>query len=681
MTGQVAHICPVFLYDSYYGRNNMRKSILIAICAMAVLLSASFAYADAVFDTFDDRYDGKTVILQTNDVHGAIDQYKYLAGVKEELIKRGADVYVVDSGDFLQGTIYVSWDKGSSALKMMNSAGYDIVTIGNHDFDYGCDRMMELLKDRNFDVICDNVIVDETGKALFDGTEMITNGDLKIGFFGIDTPTTKTTSSPVNTKGLTFYDNTTDPKIYDQALADVKSLRSDGADVVLGLSHLGVDDSAKPYRSYELWDAVKSEVPGEGADVILDGHSHTVMTSGDGGQPIMSTGTKLVNIGVIVIDEQTEKIDKRFLYEIKDDTWVDADVKVLSDQIDKEVDDLYGQTVCTSDVELNGYRDKNAVKEAGKDFPSGNRDGESNTGDFAADAYKAQAIRLIEEGEKYDVDQAHIVAMLNGGAIRAGIQKGDVTRKDLLTTFPFFDSVCGVYVKGSELLEVLEASTFDMPEAQGGFPQVSGISYSINIGKPYCPNPEPYPGTTYYGPEKINRVTIKSINGQPFDPDGDYLVITNYFSSIGGDTYYVLGQAEKRFDTGILDIDAMIAYVTDDLGGKITTRYEDPEGRITVVKGANTMSVKTTAKKASAKKLKKKAVKVSPIKVTKPIGTVRYKKTGGSKKLTVNKKTGVVTVKKGTKKAVYKIRVRVSASGNDCFKAKNKTVTVKVKVR
>ena len=111
----------------------MRKGILIVICAVTVLLSASFAYADAVFDTFDDRYDGKTVILQTNDVHGAIDQYKYLAGVKEELIKRGADVYVVDSGDFLQGTIYVSWDTGSSALKMMNSAGYDIVTIGNHD--------------------------------------------------------------------------------------------------------------------------------------------------------------------------------------------------------------------------------------------------------------------------------------------------------------------------------------------------------------------------------------------------------------------------------------------------------------------------------------------------------------------------------------------------------------------
>lgn len=271
---------------------------------------------------------------------------------------------------------------------------------------------------------------------------------------------------------------------------------------------------------------------------------------------------------------------------ICDNVIVDETGKALSDKIDDEVNDIYGKVVCTSDVELNGYRNKDEVKKAGKSFPSGNRDGESNTGDFAADAYRAQVIRLIKEGEKYDVDEAHIVSMLNGGSIRAGIQKGDATRKDLLTTFPFFDSVCGVYVKGSGLLEVLEASTFDMPDAQGG---------------------------------------------------------------------------------------------------RITTRYKDPAGRIQVVnkpdKKANTMTVKTTTKKVSKKKLKKKAIKVKPIKVKKAVGTVRYKKTSGSRRLTVNKKTGVVTVKKKTKKGTYKIKVRVSASGNDSYKSKNKTVTVKVKVR
>ena len=663
----------------------MGRRVLIAICAaVMVVCTAAAAYAEPRFETFADSYEGKTVILQTNDVHGAIDQYMYLAGVKNELKKRGADVYVVDSGDFMQGSIYVSWDTGASAVTMMNAAGYDLVTIGNHDFDYNWNMMMEDLKARNFKVICDNISEDSTGKPLFDGTEMITNGGLKIGFFGIDTPQVKTESLPINTEGLTVLDNDTTPKIFDQAAADIESLRKDGADIVLALSHLGVDQAAAPYRSYDLWTGTGGSAKEDGVDLILDGHSHTVMTSGDSGEPIMSTGTKLVNIGVVVIDEKTEKIDKWFLYKIEKDTWIDESVKAVSDDIDKKVDEIYGKKVCESDVELNGYKSIDEVKAAGKDFPSGNRDGETNFGDFAADAFRAQAIRSIAGGEKYDVDEDHIIGLTNGGGVRAGIPRGDVATKDVLTAFPFGNSICGVYVKGSDILEALEASTFALPGPLGAFPQVSGIDFSVNIGVPYAPRKDPYPGSTFYGPAEIKRVKISSVNGKPFNENDTYLIMTLNFCASGGDTYYVLGQSEKSFDTGILDIDSLIAYVKNDLGGKITGAYADPAGHIKVVnkpeKKTNPMNVKATNKKISARKLKKKALKVKAIKVSKARGTVTYKKTGGSKKLTINRKTGKITIKKRTKKGTYKIKVRVTAAGNSMFKSKTKNVTVKIKV-
>ncbi|MBQ3281154.1 MAG: bifunctional metallophosphatase/5'-nucleotidase [Eubacterium sp.] len=744
----------------------MMKRVLAAVCAAALVFSNFAVYAAAEdvllndgtvgvyiredderpqlrtdppadFKEFEESYEGKTVVLQTNDVHGAIDQYQYLAGVRDLLRERGADVYLVDSGDYMQGDIHVSWDKGASGIAMLQATGYDVVTIGNHEFDYGYPRFdeeIEALQSRGVRAICNDIMKEDPdgnpGEPLFDGTYMIENGDLKIGLFGIDTPQTKTSSSPSNTKGLVFLDNETAPKVFDQAADDIKSLRKDGADVVLALAHLGVDAAAKPYRSYDFWDALSSDPelsagadsPSSDAelsagadavssasvnavetvDLILDGHSHTVMTQGPEGQPIMQTGTKLVNIGVVVIDEKTEKIDDWFLYKITEDTPSNSDVKAAADEINEKVDELYSKIVCASEVELNGFKDKASAEAAGKDFPSGNRDGETNFGDFTADSLKALATRSIQSDEQYDVDEDHIVGLINGGAIRAGVQKGDVSQKNILSAFPFGNSIGGVYVTGSQLLEALEASTSTTPEAIGGFPQVSGIDYTINIAEPYHSNPEPYPGTTIYGPSEIRRVKINKINGKPFDPDDTYLVMTISFLIDGGDTYYVFGQSEKSFDTGILDVEVLTDFVKTDLGGKIGTEYAEPAGRIQIVekseKKANPIKIKTRTKKISVKTLKKKAVKVKPIKVTKAKGKVTYKKgkvkykKAGAKKykkagksikarFTVNKKTGAIRVKKGTAKGTYKIKVTVTASGNETYKTKKKTVTATVRVR
>lgn len=669
----------------------VKRNIRLAAIVFIVLIAATgFAYADTPtypqdFGTLEDSYAGKTVILQSNDVHGAIAGYVKMAGLRDELQKRGADVYLVDSGDFLQGSVYVAWDQGRSAIRMMNAVNYDLAAIGNHAFDYGYPTLMKDLQEAKFMVLCDNII-DDKDKQVFAGTDIITNGDLKIGFFAVDTPLTKTQSMPANTEGLTFLNDMTEPTIYRQAAADIETLRSQGADLVIGLTHLGVDAGAEPFRSIDLWNETKGSGADPAVDLLLDGHSHTVMTAGDNGEPILSTGAKFANIGVVVIDEATKKIDKRFLYKVGDIQWTNASVKKISDEVTEKVDKMYAETIGTSTQELNGCRDAEEAKEKGKPYANGNRDGETNFGDFAADAFRAQALRELAAGTKYDVDEDHIVAVLNGGAIRAALPEGDVTKKDILTAFPFGTSVCGVYVTGEHLLEALEASTFCTPQAVGGFPQVAGIEFTVDTRYDYYPQAKPYPGSEYYGPKYIRRVTINSINGKPFDKKDTYLVMANNFCAFGGDTYYILSKSEKIFDTGVIDADCLIDYMNGELQGTIGTQYAQPAGRITVrtdkkMKTPNPMTVKAVGTKVSAGKVKKKAVTVQPLQVKDAESTVTYKKVSGSKQLKLNAKTGKVCVKKGTKKGLYKITVKVRAAGNRYYKAKTVKVTAKVRVK
>ena len=691
------------------------RKILLIICAVMVLMcSAGLVYATgtepAEYGTLDDSYVGKTVLLQTNDVHGAVDGYQYVAGLRDELVRRGADVYLVDVGDFMQGDIYVAWDNGCSAIELMNAAKYDLATVGNHEFDYTFVEFKSNLKAAKFDLICDNMIEDASQEPVFPGTKMIAIGDLKIGFFAVDTPSTKTESAPKNTEGLTFLDKDTVPTIYKKAGEDVIALRKSGADIIIGMTHLGVNTSSTPYRSYDLWDQLnkmslddgEEYIPGTPVvqpdpeknmvpDFILDGHSHTVMSAGENGEPIMQTGTKLANVGLVIIDEKTEKIEKNFLYKVEDIQtagWSNAEVAATSKQIKDYVDDLYSQKVFESKVELNGTKDKADAEQQGKPFPNGNRDGETNLGDLSADAFTGLALSMIQSGDIKDITADHVVGFVNGGGIRAGIEAGGVTKKDVMSVFPWNNTVFGIYIKGSGLLEVLEASTFAMPETEGGFPQISGLDYTIDTRYKYWPRKDPYPGSTYYGPEKIRRVTINDVNGKPFSKDDTYLVMTNSFCGTGGNACYLFGQTGKRFDTGMTDTDALVSYVVDSLSGVVGEEYSEPtgSGRITVLTGpekksTNPMTVKVTNKTVKYKKAKKSAQKVKPFKVSKAAGKVTYKKTSGSARLTFNKKTGAVTVKKGTKKGTYKITVKFTASGDDYYNSKIKTVTAKIRVK
>ncbi len=539
----------------------MRKflSVLLAMAMVLSLTVTGFAIEDTATTrepevmTEEATMAGKTVILHTNDVHGAIEGYAYITALKADYEAKGAEVILVDAGDYSQGEVYVSDTKGLDAVEMMNVTGYDVVTLGNHEFDYGYAQLKENMTKADFKILCANVY-GEDGTPIFDANyTYTTKSGVKIGFFGMETPEAQTKANPALIKGLKF-----DTDLKAVAEKQLEALKDD--DVVIALSHLGVDDSSKPYTSYDLYNAAK------GIDFIIDGHSHSVMTKGKNGEPIQSTGTKFANIGVIVIDDASKKIESNSLYEIKEDTAKDAAVAAAAQKIIDRIDKEYGAVFAKSKVELNGAK-----------APNGNRDGETNNGDLITDA---MLWKVMQNKEGLTVNEDHVVAITNGGGIRAAIKVGDVTKKDIKTVLPFGNTIEVIYVTGTELLEALEASTFCVPESIGGFPQVSGISYTISTGAVYDANAETYPASTYYGPKSINRVTINSINGKDFKLGDTYAVVTNNFSAAGGDTYYAFKAATAKFDTGVPLDEAVMEYVTTELKGVIGEQYAAPQGRI-----------------------------------------------------------------------------------------------------
>ena len=539
----------------------MRKflSVLLAMAMVLSLTVTSFAIEDTATTrepevmTEEATMAGKTVILHTNDVHGAVEGYAYIAQLKADYEAKGAEVILVDAGDFSQGTTYVSSTKGADAVTMMNAAGYDVVTLGNHEFDYGYAQLKENMSKAKFKVVCADVF-NEDGTPIFDANyTYTTKSGVKVGFFGMETPETQTKANPALIKGLTFATG----DAFTKAAADQVAALKD-ADVVICLAHLGVDAESAPYRSTDLYAAVK------GIDFVVDGHSHTVMTKGEKGEPIQSTGTAFANIGVIVIDDASKKIENNSLYEIKEDTAKDATVAAAAKTIVDRVDKEYGVVFAKSEVTLNGAK-----------APNGNRDSETNNGDLITDA---MLWKVMQNKEGLTVDADHVVAITNGGGIRAAIKPGDVTKKDINTVLPFGNTVAVIYVTGAELLEALEASTYSLPV--GGFPQVAGINFTLSTAVAYDANAETYPASTYYGPKSINRVVINSINGKEFKADDTYAVVTNNFVAGGGDTYYAFAAASAQFDTGIPLDEAVMEYVTTELKGVIGAQYAAPQGRI-----------------------------------------------------------------------------------------------------
>ena len=553
----------------------MKKMLMLLLSAILLLTLALPAMATTpmidgqivTIKTEAPDLTGMTVILHSNDVHGALDGYAYMAALKKQYEAAGADVIVVDAGDFTQGNPYVSLSKGHSAIDLMNAAGYDLVTLGNHEFDFGYAQLMENLKDAKFKAICANVYLKGTTDPILEPSTIIeTKSGLKVGFFGLETPETAT---KVNPALITEIDFSTFDQLYEVAQKAIDGLSD--ADVVIGLCHLGIDAEAavNGYRSTDLLAHVK------GVNFVIDGHSHTTMTIGENGEPIQSTGTQFKAIGAIVIDNKTKTIIDNYLHPV---AYLSADEEVaaMAAEIMGSVDETYGEPFATSEVLLNGDRDP------------GNRTEETNLGDLVTDAMVWSVARNGLE----KVEPENIVGVTNGGGIRAPINIGDVSMKDINTVLPFGNTVAVIYVTGEQLLEALEASTFCTPKAIGGYPQTSGIKWTIDTTKEYDKG-DVYltisgGESSYFAPASIKRVTIESINDKPFDPKATYAVVTNNFCAVGGDTYNVFKNAYlagDTFDTGIPMDEAVMEYVTNVLNGVISAEtYAEPQGRTTQIR-------------------------------------------------------------------------------------------------
>lgn len=506
---------------------------------------------------------GKIVILHTNDVHGAITTYDKVAAMKADYEARGAEVLLFDAGDYIQGDPTVSISQGATAVELMNLAGYDLAGVGNHEFDYGYANLVTILESAQFPVVCANA--SRNGSSVFTANTVFTLEDgTTIGVFGLATPETATKAHPAKLDGVTFLAG---EELYACAEEQVAALEAQGVDYVVCLGHLGIDAESAPNRSVDLLANV------DGIDLFIDSHSHSTLadimgvtnnTGKVGDTVLTSTGTKGEYIGVVTIDPAAGTITAENVA-LADYTGSVPAVAARIAEIQAEVDAEYGVTFATSEVDLNGER------------APGNRTGETNLGDLIADAFRWYA---LEQGD-LGVDADHVVALTNGGGIRASVAAGDITATDILTVLPFGNEVAYVNVTGEVLLEALEASTYCTPEEVGAFPQVAGIEFTVDTTKAYDQG-EQYPSSTYYGPNSINRVTINSINGQPFDPEANYVVVTNDFLAAGGDTYYAFNVSVSR-STGKLMDEAVVEYITEELGGTVTAeQYGEPQGRITI---------------------------------------------------------------------------------------------------
>ena len=553
----------------------LRAVRLLISLALLLFCFAGTAFADGQYPQ-DIRpvpsgdLSGKVVVLHSNDVHGAIDGYAKIVALRSAFEKLGAEVILADAGDFCQGDTYVSLSSGADAIAMMNKAGYTVSTLGNHEFDYGYEQLMTNLKKAEFPVICANIY--ENGAPILEPRFLYTAASgCKIGFIGLDTEEAKTKANPKLTIGLTFYGGS---DMYRIAEEQANALRQEGADLVIAVTHLGVSGESAPGGNRSL-DFVKNT---KGIDFVLDGHSHTVMTGGDAGEPIQSTGTKFKYIGVLVVGADG-KLEDHYLVDTGEITVDEASAAAVeAKQIKERVDTEYKVKIAVNDVAFEAD-------------PTVNRTRETNSGNLITDA---MLWYFRKELSTLKVPEDHLVAVINGGSIRAGIPLGDVTKKDINTVYPFGNTLTISYVTGEELLELLEASSFCTPESIGGYPQVGGITMTLDTTKEYDKG-DLYPGSTYYAPRSIRRVTVESINGKPFKPEDTYALAGTNFMSAGGDTYFVLAMNEG-FDTGVPMDELLIRYIQEELRGVLSSsKYAKVRGDQKIILAGDAASAESAA--------------------------------------------------------------------------------------
>lgn len=506
------------------------------------------------------------IVLYVNDVHCGIDDnlgYKDLATVKNVYKTLGYEVLLVDNGDAIQGDVIGTLSKGEYIIDIMNEVGFDAAIPGNHEFDYGMDRFLELTKKADFSYLsCNFTGID--GKAVLDAYKIFDIGGVKIAFVGISTPKTLTSSTPKYFKNdagefiYSFEQDETGEKLYTCVQNAVDSARAEGADYVFAMAHLGTEEDCSPWTSTEV---IQNTT---GIDAVLDGHSHSVweeelMKNKDGKDVILtSTGTKLANIGVLTLSSDGT-IHTSLINDLVDS---ENSMSSLIADIKGKNDELIAEVVAHSDVELCAYDPVTNERLV--------RLSETNLGDFCADAY-----RILGEAD---------VAIINGGGIRASLPAGDITYGDIIKVFPFGNNMCVCEATGEEIYEALEMSASKLPAESGGFLQVSGVNFTIdlNVESPVVRDES----SLFVKLEGEPRVKDILIGGEPLDLSKTYTLASyDYELKNMGDGYTMFADNVYTQDSVMIDNQVLINYIVDYLEGNLSEEYSDPygAGRITII--------------------------------------------------------------------------------------------------
>ena len=533
-------------------RRSFIKAAGAATALTAVSVGAPAAFAEETNCFFGDKAD--VTILYTNDVHTYIDNkspkptYAAIAALKKSIEDTGRDVLLVDAGDHIQGTAYGSMDDGATIIELMNEAGYDLATPGNHEFDYGMARAKAVIQEADFPYVSCNWVDLRTGFNVLPSVKFFFVGGRKIAFVGVTTPETFTKSTPAyfmnDAQTKYIYDilgGEDGQKLYDAVQKAIDKAEFWGADTIIGLGHLGVDPSSSPWTSEEVIAHT------HGFTAFIDGHSHTVMankqvTDASGkAVTLTQTGSYFKNIGKMTVGADgtitTELIDT---YE-----GLDAAVAATASNWISAVDDMLGEEIAVGDTKF--YINDPAT---GKRRI---RSGETNLGDFVADGIYT----YFNEIEELHCD----VAIMNGGGIRTDVEAGPWSFKTCKTVSPFGNVACLMSVTGQQIQDALEfGARFAGAEGKenGGFLQVAGARYTIH---PMIPNTvQTNEKNVWTGSAATPRVSNVEIYDKttgtykPLDPNATYaLAGMNY-------TLRNLGDGFAMFDGATLIKD----YVSED---------------------------------------------------------------------------------------------------------------------
>ena len=533
-------------------RRSFIKAAGAATALTAVSVGAPAALAEETNCFFGDKAD--VTILYTNDVHTYIDNkspkptYAAIAALKKSIEDTGRDVLLVDAGDHIQGTAYGSMDDGATIIELMNEAGYDLATPGNHEFDYGMARAKAVLREADFPYVSCNWVDLRTGFNVLPSVKFFFVGGRKIAFVGVTTPETFTKSTPAyfmnDAQTKYIYDilgGEDGQKLYDAVQKAIDKAEFWGADTIIGLGHLGVDPSSSPWTSEEVIAHT------HGFTAFIDGHSHTVMankqvTDASGkAVTLTQTGSYFKNIGKMTVGADgtitTELIDT---YE-----GLDAAVAATASNWISAVDDMLGEEIAVGDTKF--YINDPAT---GKRRI---RSGETNLGDFVADGIYT----YFNEIEELHCD----IAIMNGGGIRTDVEAGPWSFKTCKTVSPFGNVACLMSVTGQQIQDALEfGARFAGEEGKenGGFLQVAGARYTIHTGTPNTVQTDDK--NVWTGSATTPRVSNVEIYDkttgtyQPLDPNATYaLAGMNY-------TLRNLGDGFAMFDGATLIKD----YVSED---------------------------------------------------------------------------------------------------------------------